>query len=155
MSAPAGWLRTATEPPIAATVVIAGDRCRDTAGLFAEWVRKLRFPAQFGGDWDDFADSLTETVLLDPEAGPAEAVGWPAVIVVTHAGQVLADEPERCWATFLGAVGDAATVRPDDEDAGCFRPGETRLLLVLCDTAGALVGVAHHLAAAGYAATPG
>lgn len=131
MTQTVGWIRTAdAAEPVEASAVVRGAHCRETRDLFAEWSRALGFAPHFGGNWDAFADSLTETVLLDP----TNSARPPTTILVEEAGQLLAEEPDRQWAVFLGAVRDAATVRDDDEDAACFPAGSPRLVLILRDT---------------------
>jgi RNAse (barnase) inhibitor barstar len=113
----ASWLTTTAAAQLQpGAVTIDGARCRTRAGLFTEWARALRFPGHFGHNWDAFYDSLADRARS----------GEPLTIVLTHAEQLLADEPEQT-ATFMDAVGDAATGRLLGEAAG---PPALRLVLV-------------------------
>ena len=142
-----GWLRiTDATEAVEAAAVVRGTHCREARELFTEWSRALGFGRHFGGNWDAFADSLTEAVLLDPD----NSVRPPTTILVEEAGQLLAEEPDRQWATFLDALRDVSTVRDDDEDAACFPEGSPRLVLILRDTPEHLNPVANRLAALGY-----
>jgi len=140
------WIRTADgAEPIEASAVVRGAHCRETRDLFAEWSRALGFGRHFGRNWDAFADSLTEAVLLDPDS-----TRLPTTILVEEAGQLLAEEPDRQWASFLDAMRDVSTVREDDEDAACFPDGSARLVLILRDTPERLGPVADRLTTLGY-----
>ena len=152
MAQTAGWIRTAdVTEPVEATAVVHGEHCRKTGELFTEWSRALGFARHFGRNWDAFADSLTETVLLYPETEPARS---PTTILVDQAGQLLTDEPDTQWTAFLGAARDASTVRTDDEDAASYRAGDPRLILVLRDSPEHLRPVTDRLTALGYAPRP-
>jgi hypothetical protein len=151
MTQTTGWLRTAdAADPVKASAVLQGGRCRTTAALFTEWARVLRFPRHFGRNWDGFADSLTETVFLHPDVEPEREDRPPTTILLEDAGDLLTAEADLQWLAFLGALGDAATVRPDDEDAPWYRAGGPRLVLVLQDTPERLGPVLDRLGTLGY-----
>ena len=89
------WLTVSTGP---APVVVDGRACWTRAAFFEEVARVLRFPGYFGRNWDAFADCLRDTTGAGDIA-----------LVVTHAEDLLADEPPEQLATLLAVLNQFAT----------------------------------------------
>ena len=91
---PAHWLTVTTAAAPAAA--IDGRACRTRAAFFTEAARVLSFPGHFGHNWDALVDCLRDAGAVD--------------VVVSHAEELLADEPSDRFATLLDI---AATAAPD------------------------------------------
>lgn len=91
---------------------VAGNRCRDIAGLFAEWSAALEFPEYFGHNWDAFEECINDL----PDWLPSSRY----VIVVSNADRLFADcsvaERKRFANTLFEILG-AAAERYRDRDA--------------------------------------
>lgn len=102
----APWLTVTTDPPPA---VIPGRVCRTRATFFAEVARVLALPDHFGRNWDALVDSLRDVGPLD--------------VIVTHAEELLADEPPTQFAALLDTMASAdgltltLNTNPDHEKA--------------------------------------
>jgi RNAse (barnase) inhibitor barstar len=83
-------------------VVLAGAATRTRAGLFAALTTVLALPAYLGDTWDALADVLRDRL----DAGPL-------TLLVTDAGQLLADEPTDQYALLLTVLGNLATHAPN------------------------------------------
>lgn len=91
---PAHWLTVTTAAAPAGA--IDGRACRTRAAFFTEAARVLSFPGHFGHNWDALVDCLRDAGAVD--------------VVVSHAEELLADEPSDRFATLLDI---AATAAPD------------------------------------------
>jgi hypothetical protein len=104
----------ASKPPSggADVWVVRGERCPNRESLFREWSRSLGFPDYFGNNWDAFNESLNEIALREGDAGTHEEMthaGPEAVLVlVTHSAELLREEPESCFRTFVDILKGAA-----------------------------------------------
>jgi RNAse (barnase) inhibitor barstar len=78
--------------------VVRGAKCRSTPGLFSEVARAMDFPDYFGHNWDALEECLTDLEWLP---------GKGFVLLVTAAEQILADDEEEEFATFLQVLSDA------------------------------------------------
>ncbi|MCK2215745.1 barstar family protein [Actinomadura sp. ATCC 31491] len=85
------WLAVSAGP---APAVLDGRACRTRAAFFEEAARALRLPGWFGRNWDALTDCLRGT--------------GPLALVVTDAGDLLADEPPGQLAVLLDVLADAA-----------------------------------------------
>ncbi|MFJ6166857.1 barstar family protein [Micromonospora orduensis] len=85
----------------AGAVVLAGAAARTRPALFAALAGALALPAYLGNTWDALADVLRDRL----DAGPL-------TLLVTDAGQLLADEPADQYALLLAVVDDLATTAP-------------------------------------------
>src|SRR5216110_3422232 len=85
------WLTVTSEP---APAVVDGRASRTRAAFFDEAARVLHFPDYFGHNWDAFADCLRD---LDHPA-----------LFVTHAEDLLVDEPPQQFAILLRLLAEAA-----------------------------------------------
>jgi RNAse (barnase) inhibitor barstar len=72
--------------------VVRGRKTRTLAGLFDEFAAALQFPWYFGENLDAFDECLTDLSWLPQQAG--------YVIVITDAGEVLADSGPRALGQF-------------------------------------------------------
>lgn len=88
IKAPAGFL----------VKVVHGNKCRDSARLFAELAEAMEFPDYFGHNWD-----ALEECLADLEWLPAKGY----VLVFTDAEQILSDD-EEAFSLFVEVLNDAA-----------------------------------------------
>ncbi|SDH13014.1 barstar family protein [Nonomuraea jiangxiensis] len=87
------WLTVSTGP---APAVLDGRACRTRAAFFEEVARVLRLPGYFGRNWDALTDSLRD-------------VG-PVALAVTHAEDLLAEEPPEQLTVLLDILaGNAAS----------------------------------------------
>ncbi|MEU7586728.1 barstar family protein [Micromonospora sp. NPDC049230] len=82
-------------------VTLAGAATRTRAGLFAALATTLALPAYLGDTWDALSDVLRDRL----DAGPL-------TLLVTDAGQLLADEPADQYALLLTVLGNLATSAP-------------------------------------------
>ncbi|MET8092407.1 barstar family protein [Micromonospora sp. NPDC005220] len=82
-------------------VVLAGAAARSRAGLFAALASVLALPAYLGDTWDALADVLRGRL----DAGPL-------TLLVTDAGQLLADEPTDQYGLLFTVLGNLATSAP-------------------------------------------
>lgn len=78
--------------------VVRGNKCRDSAALFAELAEAMEFPDYFGHNWD-----ALEECLADLEWLPAKGY----VLVFTDAERILSDD-EDAFSMFLEILNDAA-----------------------------------------------
>jgi RNAse (barnase) inhibitor barstar len=85
---PPRWLKVTTDP---APAVVDGRATRTRAAFFAEVARVLDFPDYFGHNWDALVDSLRDTEPVD--------------VLVTHAEELLAEEPLAQLAVLLDILG--------------------------------------------------
>ncbi|MEU0549896.1 barstar family protein [Micromonospora sp. NPDC005979] len=82
-------------------VALAGAAARTRPALFAALAEALALPAYLGDTWDALADALRDRL----DAGPL-------TLLVTDAGQLLADEPADQYALLFTVLGDLATTAP-------------------------------------------
>ncbi|SCE90002.1 barstar family protein [Micromonospora saelicesensis] len=82
-------------------VVLAGATTRTRAGLFATLAAVLALPEYLGETWDALSDVLRDRL----DAGPL-------TLLITDAGQLLADEPSDQRGLLLAVLGDLATSAP-------------------------------------------
>ncbi|HET7910381.1 MAG TPA: barstar family protein [Nitrospira sp.] len=78
--------------------VVHGNKCRDSAALFAEMAEALEFPDYFGHNWD-----ALEECLADLEWLPAKGY----VLLFTEAERILSDD-EDAFSMFVEVLNDAA-----------------------------------------------
>ncbi|MEU8421293.1 barstar family protein [Micromonospora sp. NPDC048835] len=79
-------------------VVLAGATTRTRGGLFAALAAALALPAYLGDTWDALSDVLRDRL----DSGPL-------TLLITDAGQLLADEPDDQYGLLLTVLGDLAT----------------------------------------------
>ncbi|MEV1012361.1 MULTISPECIES: barstar family protein [unclassified Micromonospora] len=82
-------------------VVLAGAAARTRPALFAALAEALALPAYLGDTWDALADVLRDRL----DAGPL-------ALLVTDAGQLLADEPPGQHALLRAVLDDLASTAP-------------------------------------------
>ncbi|MDG4810355.1 barstar family protein [Micromonospora sp. WMMD1120] len=82
-------------------VVLAGATTRTRAALFAALTEALALPEYLGGTWDALADVLRDRL----DAGPL-------TVLVSDAGQLLADEPADQRALLRALLDDLAATAP-------------------------------------------
>ncbi|MEV4120109.1 barstar family protein [Micromonospora sp. NPDC049645] len=82
-------------------VALAGADSRTRAGLFGALSAALALPAYLGQTWDALSDVLRDRL----DAGPL-------TLLITDAGQLLADEPTDQYGLLLAVLGDVATNAP-------------------------------------------
>lgn len=85
----------------AGAVVLAGAAVRTRPALFAALAEALALPAYLGNTWDALADVLRDRL----DAGPL-------TLLVTDAGQLLADEPSDQRAVLMAVLDDLAVGAP-------------------------------------------
>ncbi|MFY1615604.1 barstar family protein [Micromonospora sp. WMMD736] len=85
----------------AAAVVLAGAAARTRPALFAALAEALDLPAYLGDTWDALADVLRDRL----DTGPL-------TLLVTDAGQLLADEPADKYALLRTVLDDLASSAP-------------------------------------------
>lgn len=85
----------------AGAVVLAGAAARTRPALFAALAGALALPAYLGNTWDALADVLRDRL----DAGPL-------TLLVTDAGQLLADEPADQYALLLAVLDDLTSTAP-------------------------------------------
>lgn len=88
---PAPWLTVTADP---APAMLDGSACRTRAAFFEEVARVLDFPPYFGHNWDAVVDSLRDIGAVD--------------LSVSHAEQLLADEPSEQFVILLRIMATAA-----------------------------------------------
>jgi RNAse (barnase) inhibitor barstar len=86
---------------LAGTVTLAGATTRTRPALFAALAEALALPAYLGDTWDALADVLRDRL----DAGPL-------TLLVTDAGQLLADEPSDQHALLMAVLDDLAGDAP-------------------------------------------
>ncbi|WP_051724008.1 barstar family protein [Micromonospora chokoriensis] len=84
-------------PELPDSVALAGTATRTRAGLFVALATALALPAYLGDTWDALADVLRDRL----DAGPL-------TLLITDAGQLLADEPADQYALLLTVLGNLA-----------------------------------------------
>ncbi|MEV1072423.1 barstar family protein [Micromonospora parva] len=82
-------------------VVLTGAGARNRADLFAALAAGLGVPAYLGNTWDALSDVLRDRL----DAGPL-------TVLITDAGQLLADEPPDQYGLLFTVLGDLATSAP-------------------------------------------
>jgi hypothetical protein len=88
---------------------VRGERCINRESLFREWSRSLPFPDYFGNNWDAFDESLNEIALREDGTHKEKYAGPEAVLVlITRSAELLRDEPEPCFETFVDILKGAA-----------------------------------------------
>ncbi|WP_435205764.1 barstar family protein [Micromonospora sp. bgisy143] len=85
----------------AGTVVLSGAVARTRPALFAALTEALALPAYLGDTWDALADVLRDRL----DTGPL-------TLLVTDAGQLLADEPSDQHALLRTMLDDLAGTAP-------------------------------------------
>ncbi|MEV7327898.1 barstar family protein [Micromonospora sp. NPDC093244] len=81
--------------------VLVGAAARTRRALFAALAEALALPAHLGSTWDALADVLRDRL----DAGPL-------TLLVTDAGQLLADEPADQYTLLLAVLDDLAATAP-------------------------------------------
>ncbi|SCF09097.1 Barstar (barnase inhibitor) [Micromonospora viridifaciens] len=95
---PPAWLTFDTGSPVHPDgVILAGAAARTRAGLFDALATALTLPDYFGRNWDALADVLADRL----DAGPL-------TLVISDAGELLAEEPPGQLATLLAVLDTAA-----------------------------------------------
>jgi RNAse (barnase) inhibitor barstar len=87
----------------ASRIELAG--CRDKADLLQRFARALRFPADFGDNWDALADCLRDLAWLP---------GWGHLLLLDRADELQRAAPDA-FAVLLGILDDAATFAQESE----------------------------------------
>ncbi|MEV4822035.1 barstar family protein [Micromonospora sp. NPDC049274] len=82
-------------------VVLVGAATRTRSDLFAALAGALALPTYLGDTWDALSDVLADRL----DAGPL-------TVLITDAGQLLADEPSDQYALLLAVLDDLATSAP-------------------------------------------
>ncbi|MEW2427340.1 barstar family protein [Micromonospora sp. NPDC047644] len=82
-------------------VVLAGAGARNRADLFAALAAALALPTYLGNTWDALSDVLRDRL----DTGPL-------TVLITGAGQLLADEPTDQYGLLFTVLGDLATSAP-------------------------------------------
>ena len=78
--------------------VVRGHKMQRLSDLYDEIAAALQFPDYFGENWDAFEDCLTDLDWL-PAAG--------YVLLVSRANEVLSEEPEKQFETFVSVLATA------------------------------------------------
>lgn len=78
--------------------IVRGKRCATRASTLQEWAAALQFPWYFGQNWDAFDECITDLEWLP---------GTGYVFFITHADQVLSEEPEH-FQIMMRALASAA-----------------------------------------------
>lgn len=75
--------------------IVRGNKMRRLDDLYDEFAAALQFPDYFGENWDAFDECLADLEWL-PAAG--------YVLLISGAVEVLSEEPERQFATFVSVL---------------------------------------------------
>ncbi len=104
-------------PPGGAYVmVVRGEWCRDSEGLFREFDRAWEpfwgAPDHSGQNWDGFGESLHEVIEREREGGTdfswMEGMPDAVLVLITRSGELLRDDPEWPLATLVDCLRIAA-----------------------------------------------